>query len=308
MRKKTLATRDGSHPSSEEMLLKLLCGMLPKPSKEVISGIGDDCAVVKFPSNNDFLQLLKTDAVVEGVHFTPETPLASVGWKALCRPISDIAATGGMPKHALITVAAPSSWRKNEWRSLYRGIGKASLSFDISVIGGETVRSPGPLFISVAIAGYARKENLRFRSGGHPGDLICVTGRLGGSFKSGRHLCFHPRLQEGQWLSRQSGVTAMMDLSDGLGSDLPKLSSASGCSFHIATEEIPLNRGCSVTDAVSDGEDYELIFTLHPTKRKSLFKKWRALFPRLPITYIGELTASSTASSPIASGYDHLKP
>jgi len=263
--------------------------------------------VVNSPYHKDMFQLLKTDAVVEGVHFSPDTPLASVGWKALCRPISDIAATGGIPRHALITVAAPSYWKRNDWISLYRGIGKATLSFELSVIGGETVRSPGPLFISVALVGYARKEHLRLRSGGHPGDLICVTGRLGGSFTSGRHLRFHPRLREGLWLSQQKGVTAMMDLSDGLGSDLPKLASASGCSFQIAFEKIPLNRGCSIQDAVSDGEDYELLFTLQPPKRKSLLEKWSSLFPRLPLTCIGQLTASSVASTPIASGYDHLK-
>jgi thiamine-monophosphate kinase len=233
----------GSSPKSESALLKMISSLLPKPSEQVLTGIGDDCAVIRPSHQNGSLELLKTDALIEGVHFAKGTPLQKVGWKALCRPMSDIAAMGGSPHQALITVAAPAGWTSTEWRSLYRGIGKAAREYGFSLVGGETVRSPGPLFLSVTLTGSVPQRNLKLRSGARPGDLICVTGKLGGSYKSGRHLTFQPRVAEGRWLGGERGVTAMMDLSDGLGSDLPKLAKESECSFRVASDGLPLSAG-----------------------------------------------------------------
>ena len=153
------------YPSSENELLDLISGILPKPSPDVITGIGDDCAVIRRTAMKGVLELLKTDALVEGIHYSPGTPLQSVGWKALCRPISDIAAMGGTPENALITVAAPAGWGSAEWLSLYRGLGKAARLFRISIVGGETTGSPGALFISVALTGTIHQKSLRLRSG-----------------------------------------------------------------------------------------------------------------------------------------------
>ena len=294
-------------PHSEDELLELIQKELPSPSSDVLVGIGDDCAVVKTSTNRTTLNLLKTDALVEGIHFLPETPLTQIGWKALCRPISDIAAMGGIPHHATITVAAPASWANTEWRALYRGIGKAAHAFNVSIVGGETVKSPGPLFLSVSLTGTASKSHLRLRSGGNPGDLLCVTGKLGGSLKSGRHLRFHPRLSEGRWLSAEPGVTAMMDLSDGLGSDLPKLATASRCTFLIVSESLPLHQDCTLNEAITDGEDYELLISITPKLWPDLQSRWEKTFPKLPLTVIGSLLTSQESSTQLLSGYDHFQ-
>jgi len=294
-------------PRSEEELLHLISRELPLPSTDVVTGIGDDCAVIRSAKKSNLLELLKTDALIEGIHFLSGTPLHQVGWKALCRPISDIAAMGGTPKHALITVAAPASWSKAQWKQLYRGLGKAARTYKISIVGGETVRSPGPIFLSVALTGEVQKKQLRLRSEAEEGDLLCVTGKLGGSFKSGRHLRFTPRLAEGQWLASQSGVTAMMDLSDGLGSDLPKLASASGCAFQIDLSLIPRHRGCSVDEAISNGEDYELLLSINPTALTELHENWKKHFPSLPLTCLGMLTSSNSLSTLLSLGYDHIQ-
>jgi thiamine-monophosphate kinase len=299
--------KGAASPSSESELLEVISSILPPPSPDVLTGIGDDCAVIRHPSRKDLLQLLKTDALVGGIHFLPSTPLHFVGWKALCRPVSDIAAMGGTPLHAMITVAAPSSWRLAEWKSLYNGIAKAARHFGISIVGGETVRSPEGIFLSVSLTGQVAKSRLKLRSGAKPGDFLCVTGRLGGSLKSGRHLNFLPRLKEGAWLGSQRAVTSMMDLSDGMGSDLPKLAAESGCSFLIDPESLPRHRGCTIAEALSDGEDYELLLTVSPMGWPSLMKCWESLFPDTPLTCIGRMTERDLPPTPLSSGYDHLR-
>ena len=293
-------------PSSESELLELISSLIPKPSRDVMTGIGDDCAVIR-PMHGGKFQLLKTDALVEGIHFASGTPPERVGWKALCRPLSDIAAMGGSPLHAMITVAAPSSYLSSEWKALYRGIGKAAREFGVSVVGGETVRSPSPLFLSVSLTGTVPKSRLKLRTEAKPGDLICVTGKLGGSLKSGRHLGFKPRLKEGQWLGSRNEVTAMMDLSDGLGSDLPKLAAESGCSFRIDPDSLPRHRGCTAAEALADGEDYELLLTVSPKAWPSLMKHWKVHFPSTPMTCIGRMTEGDLTPTPLPSGYDHLR-
>jgi len=293
-------------PQSEEELLTLIRRELPPVDSGVMTGIGDDCAVIRSAGRAGSLELLKTDALVEGVHFIPGTPLDKVGWKALCRPLSDIASMGGSPLHALITVAAPATWNTSAWRALYRGIGKAARQFGVSVVGGETVQSPGPLFLSIALTGSVPKRNRKLRSGAKSGDLICVTGKLGGAFKSGRHLNFHPRVAEGRWLGGENAVTAMMDLSDGLGSDLPKLARESHCSFRIAPDCIPLHKECSVGEGISAGEDYELLLTVNPRLWPSLQSRWGQASPRLALTPIGVILAHGEQCTPLTKGYDHL--
>jgi thiamine-monophosphate kinase len=297
----------GASPQSETQLLGVISSILPKPSRDVLTGIGDDCAVIR-PMRGGVLQLLKTDALVEGIHFASGTKPERIGWKALCRPLSDIAAMGGTPLNAMITVAAPAEWTTATWKGLYRGIAKAAGTYGVSVVGGETVRSPSPAFLSVSLTGAIAKNRLKLRSGANPGDLICVTGRLGGSLKSGRHLSFYPRLAEGQWLGGRKEISAMMDLSDGLGSDLPKLAAESGCSYRIDPDSVPRHRGCTITQALSDGEDYELLMTVSPKGWPSLMKQWKERFPGTPLTCIGRIAGPDLSPTPLPSGYDHLRP
>lgn len=296
----------GGRTRSETELLEVISALLPKPSREVLTGIGDDCAVIRPSQKKGLLELLKTDALVEGIHFASGTPLEQVGWKALCRPLSDIAAMGGTPLNAMITVAAPSGWSISDWKRLYRGIAKAARMSGVSIVGGETVRSPGPAFLSVSLSGTAREKHLKLRGGARPGDFVCVTGKLGGSFRSGRHLSFIPRLAQGEWLGGRPEVTAMMDLSDGLGSDLPKLASTSGCSYRIIRDSLPRHRGCTTEQAISDGEDYELLLTVSPERWPSLMKSWRMGFPGTPLTCIGAMAAPELTPTPLIPGYDHF--
>ena len=265
-------------------------------------GPGDDCALVRFGQN---LQLLKTDCVVEGIHFLPETPARTVGWKALCRAISDIAAMGGEPLDAVITVAIPPD-RELAWLTdLYAGLNEAAARYGVNLVGGETSRSPRSVFVSVALTGKVDKERLVTRAGGKIDDRLYVTGRLGGSLQ-GKHLSFEPRLAESRWLTQNFKLHAMIDLSDGLGSDLPRLAKASGAGFEIDLSVLPKNEGCSEEQAISDGEDYELLFAVGNDVGPKIEQGWKEVFPELSLTCIGRLT-ERTGDSLNKPGYDHFR-
>jgi thiamine-monophosphate kinase len=272
-----------------------------KLDHRVILGPGDDCAVVKTAGN---LQLLKSDCVIEGVHFLSDADPTWVGWKAMCRSISDIASMGGVPLDALVSVAIRPD-AEFEWlKKLYRGLRKAASIYRVNLVGGEMAKSPGPVFLSVALTGLVERGKYVSRSGGRKGDWLFVTGRLGGSM-AGRHLRFLPRIKEARWLVGRFPVHAMMDLSDGLGTDLPRLAMASKVGFEVALENLPLNNGCGPENAVKDGEDYELLFAVPPAVKSLLELKWKKAFPRLPLTAIGRLV--DTGQHKFAQkGFDHF--
>ncbi len=272
---------------------------------QLIVGAGDDCAVVKH--NDDYDLLLKTDCEVESLHFTPQTSAELVGRKALARTLSDIAAMGGKPTHALITLFAHEDTPMNRISELYQGLNHLAAIHQVSLAGGETSGLPSPgLIINVMMTGIVPKGSAVLRSTAKADDLIAVTGRLGGSFLSGRHLSFEPRLNEG-FLLRQFGIaTAMMDLSDGIGTDLPRLAKASGLGFRLDAQSLPLHENCTEKQGLSDGEDYELLFTLSPEKAALLKQIQSEHFPNTPVTIIGEMTASQEQNSNIA-GWQHFK-
>ena len=164
------------------------------------------------------------------------------------------------------------------------------------------------LIISVALLGMVPKGRCPLRSGAKPGDAIFVTGELGGSL-AGKHLDFAPRVAEAQWLARNHPLHAMMDLSDGLAADLPRLAAASGCGFAIEEEALPRGRDCTVEQALGDGEDYELLFAISPRHSRALEASWRKRFPRLRLTRIGQLTRRQKHQQVLARrGYDHFAP
>ena len=207
----------------EDALIDRLIAGLPL-GPEVVAGPGDDCAVL-LTADPGTCDLLKTDCLVEGVHFLPDTDPEKVGWKALCRTLSDIAAMGGTPRAALITLAVPGDRAVSVVEGWYRGLRRAAETYGVSIVGGETSSLPASVataFLSITVTGSVARADCLYRSGARVGDLIAVTGRLGGSFTSGRHLDFTPLLREGAWLARAGGFrpTAMMDLSDGLAKDL----------------------------------------------------------------------------------------
>ncbi len=287
---------------SEDRLLEILLTDLPIGRNAVV-GPGDDCAVVQGLGNRMML-LLKTDCVAEGIHYLQDDDPARVGWKALCRPLSDIAAMGGEPVHALISVFSPEDRPVAYWKSFYKGLSKAARRFGVGIVGGEMARSPCAA-ISVSMVGRVEAGRLITRSGGQPHDVLLVTGTLGGSL-SGRHLDFVPRVAEGRWLSAHGYARAMMDLSDGLAKDLPRLASASKCGFRIDPAALPKTRGCDSNRAMSDGEDYELLMAVTPRLVNRLYRGWQEMFPGVRLTRIGELTDSGTPSTPLPSGFDHF--
>jgi len=289
----------------EDALVRLLTRGLPQTAR-TLTGPGDDCAVLRGPDKNR-LTLFKTDCLVEGVHFTPDTDPARIGWKALCRVLSDIAAMGGEPREALITLALPRRTPVARVQGIYTGLKKAARRFHCGLAGGETSSVPdgAPLLISVSMLGSVARKDLTLRSTARPGDLLFVTGRLGGSL-AGRHLNFTPRLAEARWLVEYLRPTAMMDLSDGLAKDLPRLAAASGCSYELFPDNLPLTKGSTVSGALSDGEDYELLLAVSPRRHAEELFRWMLTFPRLPLTWIGRLHPPSRKGTPLTGGWDHF--
>jgi thiamine-monophosphate kinase len=287
---------------------RLLNELLPRlsPGKAVVAGPGDDCAVVKTRDRGKLL-VLKTDCVVEDVHFLPGTNAVDVGWKAMMRPLSDFAATSAVPQFALITLILSEKIDMAWVKQLYQGLRRAANRFQVSIVGGETSSTPGPVAISVSVIGFVERDRWVSRGGGKPGDDLFVTGRLGAALKR-KHLRFIPRLMESRWLTKNFSIHAMMDLSDGLGADLPRLARASKVGFKIETENLPLSRGAKINDAISKGEDYELLFAVPRRKSKRLQKKWSRRFPKLPLTHIGSLTPQSAIGNPqLRGGYAHFQ-
>jgi thiamine-monophosphate kinase len=289
----------------EDRLLDQLLASLPL-GKTVVAGVGDDCAVVEMPAGGSFL-VLKTDCIVEGVHFLSRANPLDVGWKAMMRPLSDFAATSAVPQFALITLIAPKETEVEWVKKLYRGVRRGAKRFEVSIVGGETSSTPGPIVISVSAVGFVEKNRWVSRRGGKVGDDLFVTGRLGGAIKQ-KHLQFIPRIAESRWLTKNFPIHAMLDLSDGLGVDLPRLARASKVGFDLAMENLPLNRGAKIDNAISEGEDYELLFAISPRQSKRLQKKWHKKFPKLPLTRIGRLSELSTNNSQLLpSGYVHFQ-
>jgi thiamine-monophosphate kinase len=289
----------------EDRLLDQLLRRLPF-GKTVAVGGGDDCALVETPAGPNFL-VLKTDCVVDGVHFLPGANALDVGWKAMMRPLSDFAATSAVPQFALITLIASKETESRWVNKLYRGLSKAAARFKVNIVGGETSSTLGPVAISVSVVGFVEKDRWISRRGGKFGDDLFVTGRLGGAIKR-KHLQFVPRIAESRWLTKNFSIHAMMDLSDGLGADLPRLARASKIGFTIEMESLPLNRGVKINDAISEGEDYELLFAISPRDSARLQKGWRKKFPKLPLTRIGCLNPQSAIRNPqLKGGYVHFQ-
>jgi thiamine-monophosphate kinase len=289
----------------EEKLLAQLAPRL-RQNARIIRGVGDDCAVLKTATRSDWL-VLKTDAVVAGVHFPEAAEPQKVGWKAMMRPLSDFAAMSGLPEFALITLAISPAAKLAWVRGLYRGLSAAAARFAVAIVGGETSATRGATVVAVSVSGRVEPNRCIFRDGGKLGDELFVTGSLGGS-RAGRHLKFVPRIREARWLTSQFKIHAMMDLSDGLGTDLPRLARASKLGFAIDQNTLPVSKGSSIREAISDGEDYELLFAISPRDCARLKKLWRRKFPRLRLTRIGRLNnKAQSADRHFPSGYAHFR-
>lgn len=264
-------------------------------SRTVPIPIGDDMAGVRLPDGNsgDQVVLLKIDQCLDRIHFDlrQHRPY-QIGHKAVNRCLSDCAAMAAKPKAILLSVALPTQVSLPWTKRLFSGCRAAAQKAACSIVGGDTAIWDQRLAITVAALGLPIGETV-LRSGARPGDALCVSGRLGGSIL-GRHLTFLPRISLAHRLTQLAPIHAMMDISDGLAIDLPRLLSMSGAGARIDARQIPIHpdaRRLSRRDgltplhhALCDGEDYELLFTLPQSDAAKL----RAA--RLPIRNIGQIT------------------
>ncbi len=241
-------------------------------SKAVIKGIGDDAAVLPY-SKSQYL-LFTTDMLAEGTHFTRRMPPHGIGHKALACNISDIAAMGGWPTFAVVSIGVPKNLPVGFIKDVYKGIQRTGHAFNVSIVGGDTIKTD-KIVINVALLGLVERNNLTTRDGARAGDWVFVTGPLGGSLKSGRHMNFLPRLAQARFLVENFKPHAMMDISDGLSGDLNHILKASKVGVRLDLASIPRHKGVSLSQALNDGEDFELVFTLGSKKARSLMD-WQA--------------------------------
>ncbi len=248
-----------------------------------LKAVGDDCAVV--PLNDDHDQVLTTDPLICGIHFMPDTPPEQIGWKAAARVLSDIAAMGAEPQYLLINLVAPPEQNFQTLEKIYAGVSRVRKRFGGELIGGDLAQGPN-LELHVFGTGLVPKGQALLRSGAQPGDLIYVTGPLGGAQKSGKQFTFEPRIEWGLQLRESGAVTSMMDISDGLATDLRHMLNASGVGAELNSTAIPVGTAVpavrpstelraggrlgeaslppEINAALYDGEDFELLFTAPP--------------------------------------------
>ncbi|QDT42673.1 Thiamine-monophosphate kinase [Gimesia alba] len=267
-------------------------------SKANLIGIGDDTAILQPPLNSEML--FATDMLMEGTHFTfpPATP-ERAGRKALAVNLSDIAAMAGQPHSALISLALPKSKGPEFAKAVMQGIINLAKEFQIQLIGGDTNSWDGPLVINVAIIGTAPQSKSVKRPGAMPGDWIFVTGELGGSLPD-HHLSFTPRIHEASTLNQTVSLHSMIDISDGLASDLNHILRESNVGAILDATTIPISNRISADEpkqtrlqhALSDGEDFELLFTVSPEDGKQLLNQNPL---SIKLTHIGEVTSRQTA-------------
>jgi len=281
----------------EFKLIERIRKWVPKNAYHVIQGIGDDAAVVRMARGG--LALMTTDALVEGVDFSfASVSPQQVGRKALAVNLSDIAAMGGDPKYALIALTVPKKTKTRFVAEFYKGFLRLAKQLGVNIVGGDL--SSGPCWMAaVTVMGETTGKHPIFRHGARRGDLICVTGDLGGSIL-GKHHSFLPRLEEGRFLT-EFRVHSMIDISDGLVQDLEHVLVASRAGADLWLDRIPVSsaakrlaknsRGKALHHALSDGEDFELLVTVDKNRFPSLAFEWKTRFST-PLTAIGCVAGS----------------
>ncbi len=282
-------------------------------------GVGDDMAQIQLGKEGSVL--VTTDMLLDGVHFDLRTAtLKQVGYKAMAVSLSDCAAMATVPVAAVVSVALPEGFGEEELKQLHSGITLAGDKFGCWLVGGDITswKDKKPFAISVAMLSKpAGNEPVR-RSGAKVGDNICVTGSLGGAGR-GKHLEFEPRVEEAMEIAQIVTINAMIDISDGLSSDLSRICRQSKVGAIINAEQIPISDAGRKSDeplssALNDGEDFELLFTLSEREAESLVKQWDPGL--IPITQIGTIIDTKKMQIKMpdgeindleARGYDHLK-
>ena len=292
----------------ERRLITAIRGWLGRASPRSPFGIGDDCAVLP-PSRR--AQLVTTDPVIYGQHFDAAVPPRAVGAKLLKRNLSDIAAMGGRPGAAVISLALAPDTRLDWLQEFYLGLAACARRHRVKIVGGDITQAPANFFGAfLTLYGEATARRIVSRAGSRAGDRIFVTGELGGSLL-GHHHAFTPRLAEGAWLARRAEVRAMMDVSDGLAKDLHALT-PQGAEPALEAQALPRRTGADVRGALADGEDYELVFALASHADRAAFERaWAHAFPRTRLTCIGRFVRAGKRPPGAINlaeyrGYEHL--
>ena len=274
-------------------------------NKSVVVGAGDDCAILDL-GVAEKLFLFKTDAIVEGMHFTKVIPPEKVGRKALARCLSDIAAMAGTPTAALVTLGLPRDFDAEFVEKIYAGLNTLAAEHNVAIVGGETTTNP-VILLNIALLGFAPRGKCVLRSGAEVGDAIFVTGDLGGSIAA-KHLEFEPRLAEARWLAEHFHLHAMIDLSDGLAGDLRHVIHASNVGAELLNSAIPISREArrmakagdaakpALLAALTDGEDFELLFTVASKDAVRVLDAWKKRFPSVNLSCIGKIKGGSGIS------------
>ncbi len=303
------------------------------PGEGVLTGIGDDCAVLRL---GDRQLLVTCDASIEDVHFrralaAPE----AIGWKSAASALSDIAAMGGQPRFVLITLACPAETDLGFLEGVYRGMADAVAHCGAVIVGGDTTQSPSGLVIDVTVIGEPTGSRHLLRCGACEGDYLAVTGHPGcsaaGLLALERHIDapslvpahLHPipRIAEGQWLAEQHPVHAAIDLSDGLLQDAGHLADASGLGLDLDSRMLPLDPAltafCAAQNvnaldlALNGGEEYELILALRPDEAAAIATAFTHRF-QVPLALIGRFTSHGSGlrmdGAPIQPlGFNHFR-
>lgn len=294
-------------------LIDRIKNIVDTSSAELIVGIGDDAAAFRISA--DLLTLITTDVLIEGVHFEQNYfTFHQLGWRALAVNLSDIAAMGGQPKYAVFSLGLPEKIHVDSVEEFYRGAKTLGDEFQTEIIGGDTTRSPDKLYFSVTVVGEVEEEKLTRRSGAKVGDAVFVTGLLGGaqaglrllkstsqirpSTSSGltinggvlieKHLTPYPRVNEARFLVDNSPIHAMIDISDGLASEINHICKQSGVGALLTADEIPIDSATreaadflkdnAFDYALTGGEDFELLFTAPAEAADELQSKFRGKF------------------------------
>ena len=302
----------------EDSITSWFAGQFSGSREDFPIGIGDDMAQVNVGAGGSVL--VTTDMLLDGVHFDlSKVGVEAAGYKAMAVSLSDCAAMASVPLCAVVSVGLPAGFSADGLKEFHAGINRAGEMFGCVLVGGDITSwksVDGKFAVSVAMLSRPGGCDPVRRDGAKVGDVICVTGSLGGSI-AGKHLCFVPRVREALEIARMVKVNSMMDISDGVSCDLRRICSASGVGAVVEAERLPVSEVLAGADdsvgrALNDGEDFELLFTLSEDDYSELVSKWKI---DVPITRIGVIDDSNIVkvSYPggrveelAAGGYDHL--